>query len=185
MHDTLGHDTTKGGALPAGSDAAVFLGGLGVQWDKRPLAPEPGLAALLAQAQLDEGGKATVVQAVGALVLDECLAHGYQSMDLVVLHPQTDGLQAALAHFAQPHTHADDEVRYILEGEGLFGFFDAQGHELVLKVVPGDYLRIPAGVEHRFTLTASRRIKALRLFSDTAGWVAQFTQRPAGPLELL
>lgn len=49
---------------------------------------------------------------------------------------------------------------------------------------PGDYLRIPAGVEHRFTLTATRRIKALRLFADTAGWVAQYTQRPAAAMEV-
>ena len=53
-----------------------------------------------------------------------------------------------------------------------------------LRVQPGDYLRIPAGVEHRFTLTATRRIKALRLFADTAGWVAQYTQRPAAAMEV-
>lgn len=163
---------------------ADFVAAIGVQWQRRPLAPEPGLAALLAQAQLDDGGKATVVQAVGMLVVDECVAHGYHSMDLVVLHPDTPGLDEALERFDKPHTHADDEVRYILEGEGLFGFFDAGGEERVLRVQPGDYLRIPAGVEHRFTLTATRRIKALRLFADTAGWVAQYTQRPAAAMEV-
>lgn len=163
---------------------ADFVAAIGVQWEHRPLAPEPGLAALLAQAQLDDGGKATVVQAVGMLMVDECVAHGYHSMDLVVLHPDTPGLDQALDRFDKPHTHADDEVRYILEGEGLFGFFDAHGEERVLRVQPGDYLRIPAGVEHRFTLTAKRRIKALRLFADTAGWVAQYTQRPAAAMEV-
>jgi 1,2-dihydroxy-3-keto-5-methylthiopentene dioxygenase len=163
---------------------ADFVAAVGVQWQRRPLAPEPGLAALLAQARLDDGGKATVVQAVGALVVDECVAHGYHSMDLVVLHPETPGLDEALDRFDKPHTHADDEVRYILDGEGLFGFFDASGQERVLCVQPGDYLRIPAGVEHRFTLTASRRIKALRLFADTAGWVAQYTGRPAAAMEV-
>lgn len=101
---------------------ADFVAAIGVQWQHRPLVPEPGLAALLAQAQLDDGGKATVVQAVGMLVVDECVAHGYHSMDLVVLHPGTPGLDEALERFDKPHTHADDEVRYILEGEGLFGF---------------------------------------------------------------
>lgn len=163
---------------------ADFVGAVGVHWEHRPLAPEPGLAALLDQPRLNAGGKATVVQAVGALVVDECLAHGYHSMDLVVLHPGTPGLDEVLERFDKPHTHADDEVRYILDGEGLFGFFDARGEERVLRVGPGDYLRIPAGVEHRFTLTAARRIKALRLFADTAGWVAQYTQRPAAPMEV-
>lgn len=164
---------------------AEFLAAVGVQWQRRPLAPEPGLAALLARDRLDDGGQATVVQAVGALVVDECVAHGYHSMDLVVLHPATPGLGDALARFDQPHTHAGDEVRYILDGEGLFGFFDAAGHERVFAVGPGDYLRIPAGVEHRFTLTAARRIKALRLFSDTAGWTARYTGRHAAPMETL
>jgi 1,2-dihydroxy-3-keto-5-methylthiopentene dioxygenase len=166
-----------------GVSDADFMASIGVQWQRRPLVPEAGLAALLDQAQLDEGGKATVVQAVGAMVVDECVAHGYHSMDLVVLHPGTPGLDEALQRFDRPHTHADDEVRYILEGEGLFGFFNAEGQERVLRVVPGDYLRIPAGVEHRFTLTARRRIKALRLFSDMEGWVARYTQRPAAAME--
>lgn len=155
---------------------------LGVDWEYRPLQAEPGLAALLAQPALDEGAKATVVQALGAELVDVCLAHGYQSMDLVVLHPETPGLDDALARFDRPHTHADDEVRYIVDGAGLFGFFDAQGHEHTVRVGPGDYLRVPAGAEHRFTLTAARRIKAVRLFTDSAGWVAQYTERAAGPM---
>lgn len=158
---------------------------LGVDWQQCPLQPEPGLAALLEQPALTEGEKATVVQALGAGLIDVCLAHGYHSMDLVVLHPDTPGLQEALARFDLPHTHADDEVRYIVDGAGLFGFFDAQGREHSVRVGPGDYLRVPAGAEHRFTLTSARRIKALRLFSNTAGWVAQYTQRPAGPMEIL
>ena len=158
---------------------------LGVDWQHRPLQPEPGLAALLAQPALDEGGKATVVQALGARLIDVCLAHGYQSMDLVVLHPNTPGLDEALARFDRPHTHADDEVRYIVDGAGLFGFFDAQGREHSVRVGPGDYLRVPAGAEHRFTLTSARRIKALRLFTDTAGWVAQYTGRSAPAMEIV
>lgn len=157
---------------------------LGVDWQHRPLQPEPGLAALLAEPALDEGGKATVVQALGAELVDVCLTHGYQSMDLVVLHPGTPSLDQVLARFDRPHIHADDEVRYIVDGAGLFGFFDALGREHTVRVGPGDYLRVPAGAEHRFTLTHARRIKALRLFTDTAGWVAQYTQRPAGPMEI-
>ncbi len=169
-------------ATAAPDSDAAFVAALGVQWLKRPLQPEPGLAALLAQPALDGGGKATVVQAVGASVVDQCVAHGYHSMDLVVLHPDTPGLDEALVRFDQPHTHADDEVRYILDGEGLFGFFNAVGQERVLLVQPGDCLRIPAGVEHRFTLTAARRIKALRLFANTEGWEALYTGRIADPL---
>lgn len=168
------------------TDSAALLNAitaLGVDWQQRPLQPEPALAALLAQPALDEGVKATVVQAVGTELIDVCVAHGYQSMDLVVLHPDTPGLDEALARFDRPHTHADDEVRYVLDGAGVFAFFDAQGREHSVRVGPGDYLRVPAGVEHRFTLTRARRIKALRLFTDTAGWVAHYTARTVGPME--
>lgn len=166
--------------LHSAADKQAFLAALGVDWQQRPLAPEPALAALLAQPDLDNGGKATVVQAVGVEVIDVCMARGYYSMDLLVLHPATMGLDVE-----PPHTHADDEVRYILDGEGLYGFFNAVGEECVLHLRAGDYVRIPAGVEHRFSLTAARRIKALRLFSDTAGWVPQYTGRTVQPLELL
>ena len=73
-------------------------------------------ARWLAQPALDDSGKATVVQALGPEVLDLCMAYGYQNMDLVVLHPGTPGLDKALARFDRPHTHADDEVRFIVDG---------------------------------------------------------------------
>lgn len=159
-----------------------FVTALGVQWLRRPVQDAPALQALLDTPALDEAQRATVVEAVSDAVADERAAHGYQSQDLVVLHPGTPGLDDALQRFDKPHVHSDDEVRYILDGEGLFGFFDATGAERVVQVGAGDYLRVPAGVEHRFTLTAARRIKALRLFTGADGWAAQYTGRPAGAL---
>lgn len=159
-----------------------FLARLGVERLHRPLPNAPALRALLAHPALDAAQREGVEQAVGELVADERAAHGYRSQDVIALHPGTPGLEEALARFDKPHTHDDDEVRFILEGEGLFGFFDADGTERVLRVGPGDYLRVPAGVEHRFTLTSARRIKALRLFVDPQGWAARYTGRPTGPL---
>lgn len=160
----------------------VPVAALGVQWLRRPLPDDATISSLLADAAPATAAREQLVAALSPLVADEIAAHGYRSQDLVVLHPGTPGLDDALARFDKAHTHADDEVRYILDGEGLFGFFGADGAETVVRVVAGDYLRVPAGVEHRFTLTASRRIKALRLFIDPAGWEALYTHRPAGPL---
>ena len=53
-------------------------------------------------------------------------SEGYQSQDLIVLHPQIPNLDGLLEKFAAIHTHDDDEVRYIVEGEGTFGFVLAQ-----------------------------------------------------------
>ncbi len=121
------------------------------------------------------------IQILFAAILS-CSAAMARAQDLVVLAPDTPGLDELLARFDQPHIHPDDKVRFILDGEGLFGFFDAEGRERVVRVRPGDYVRVPAGVEHRFTLTAARRIKALRLFTDPASWQAEYTNRTVGPL---
>jgi len=159
-----------------------FLNAIGVQWQRRAVPSGAQLAAWLALEQPDAAQKAAIVRCVAPAVANECQRYGYHSMDLVVLHPQFPALDALLETFDRPHTHADDEVRFILEGVGLFGFFNAAGQEAVLRVQAGDYLRIPAGVEHRFNLTPQKRIKALRLFADTAGWVAQYTARSARSL---
>jgi len=174
---------TQTSAAPTAPDAArQFLAAIGVQWQRRSLPQDAQLAALLDHEQPDAAEKAEIVRRTAAVVADECRRFGYHSMDLVVLHPRFPALDALLETFDRPHTHADDEVRFILEGAGLFGFFNASGQEKVLHVRPGDYLRIPAGVEHRFNLAAQKRIKALRLFADTAGWVAQYTARSAPSL---
>lgn len=164
------------------ADAAPALAALGVQWRSQPLPANDALTALLDEAAPGEAARAQLVAELAPLLAQEIATHGWRSQDLVVLHPGTPGLEEMLTRFERPHIHEDDEVRYIVDGEGLFGFFHPDGRETVVRVIAGDYLRVPAGVEHRFTLTAKRRIKALRLFSDTASWQAHDTHRLAGPL---
>jgi 1,2-dihydroxy-3-keto-5-methylthiopentene dioxygenase len=165
-------------------DIGEFLRRIGVESLHRPVIGEPALSVLLGRNQLDPAEQERLLELVAPLVAAQRRQYAYAAQDLVVLAPETPGLDQLLAHFDQPHLHPDDEVRYILDGEGLFGFFDAEGYERVVRVRPGDYVRVPAGVEHRFTLTALRRIKALRLFTDPAGWRAQFTYRAVQPLAL-
>ena len=45
---------------------------------------------------------------------------GYQSVDLVALKPETPQLDAILKKFNKEHHHIDDEVRFTVEGEGVF-----------------------------------------------------------------
>ena len=100
---------------------------------------------------------------------------GYQTRDLVVLHDALPNLDEMLDKFNRCHTHADDEVRYIVDGEGVFGFVLADGRQIELCVRAGDYINVPADTEHWFHLTPLRRIKALRYFTSTAGWVPEYT----------
>ncbi len=154
----------------------------GVELIHEPLPAHAALHALLAQAELSPRDSAEVLQHLEPLISRYAQRCGYAAHDLIVLHPQTAGLDDLLSRFDKAHTHPDDEVRFILDGAGLFGFFDPDGVEQVVLAKPGDFVRVAAGVEHRFTLTESRRIKALRLFTDSKGWQARYTNRPVTPL---
>ncbi len=100
---------------------------------------------------------------------------GYTSRDLIVLHADVPNLEVMLAKFDKVHTHADDEVRYIVDGEGVFGFVRPDGSQVELTVQAEEYINVPAGTEHWFYLTASRRVKAVRYFAGTEGWTPEYT----------
>jgi 1,2-dihydroxy-3-keto-5-methylthiopentene dioxygenase len=99
----------------------------------------------------------------------------YTSRDLIVLHPDVPNLDALLSKFNNVHSHADDEVRYIIDGEGIFGFVRPDGSQVELTVQASEYINVPAGTEHWFYLTKSSRVKAVRYFTGTSGWTPQYT----------
>jgi len=100
---------------------------------------------------------------------------GYTSRDLIVLHPDVPNLDGLLSKFNNVHTHADDEVRYIVDGEGIFGFVRPDGSQVELTVQASEYINVPAGTEHWFYLTESSRVKAVRYFAGTSGWTPEYT----------
>ena len=102
---------------------------------------------------------------------------GYQSQDLIVLHPSIPNLNVLLQKFAAIHTHDDDEVRYIVDGEGIFGFVMPDHSQILLTVEAGEYINVPAGTEHWFVLTPQKRIKAVRYFTTMDGWSPNYTDR--------
>jgi 1,2-dihydroxy-3-keto-5-methylthiopentene dioxygenase len=68
-------------------------------------------------------------------------------------------------------------VRYIVAGRGYFGFVEPDNGQFLVEVAAGDYINVPAYTEHWFELKDSKRIKAVRYFIDTAGWVPVYTER--------
>jgi 1,2-dihydroxy-3-keto-5-methylthiopentene dioxygenase len=80
-----------------------------------------------------------------------------------------------LAKFNREHWHDEDEVRFIIEGRGLFHVHPPQGPVFAIEVEAGDLIRVPRGTHHWFDLCADRRIRAIRLFQDQSGWTPHYT----------
>ncbi len=101
---------------------------------------------------------------------------GYVTADVIDLHPHTANLEGMLMRFRNEHWHDEDEVRFIVEGRGVFHIHPQGGPVIALEVAEGDLARIPAGTWHWFDLCKDRRIHAIRLFQDPAGWTPHYTQ---------
>lgn len=150
-------DTTDGAAI---ADALAAIGVRFERWATRPLAAGADDAAVLAAyageiARLREEG-------------------GYTTVDVARIAPDHPERAAMRGKFLAEHRHADDEVRFFVEGAGLFCLRDS-GRVFALLAQAGDLVRVPAGTRHWFDMGAAPSFTAIRLFRDPAGWVADFT----------
>jgi 1,2-dihydroxy-3-keto-5-methylthiopentene dioxygenase len=99
---------------------------------------------------------------------------GYRSEDVVRMtqdHPARTELRQK---FLSEHVHDDDEVRFFVEGSGLFCIHhDGQIHALTCTA--GDLIVLPAGTLHWFDTGEAPHFTAIRLFVSPEGWVARYT----------
>ena len=100
---------------------------------------------------------------------------GYVTADVIDVKPETPNLDAMLTKFNREHWHDEDEVRFIIEGRGLFHVHPSEGPVFAIEVEAGDLIRVPRGTHHWFDLCAERRIRAIRLFQDASGWTPHYT----------
>lgn len=100
---------------------------------------------------------------------------GYVTADVIDVSPETPGLEEMLAKFNREHWHDEDEVRFIISGHGLFHIHSKAVPVIAIEVEAGDLIRVPRGTWHWFNLCADRRIRAIRLFQDLAGWTPHYT----------
>lgn len=101
---------------------------------------------------------------------------GYVTADVIDVFPHTPNLDVMLNKFNSEHWHDEDEVRFIVEGRGLFHIHPKEGPVFAIEVEAGDLIRVPRGTHHWFDLCADRRIRAIRLFQDPSGWTPHYTQ---------
>ena len=101
---------------------------------------------------------------------------GYVAADVIDVSPATPNLEAMLAKFNREHWHDEDEVRFIVQGRGLFHIHPSKGPLTAIQVEAGDLIRVPRGTRHWFDLCGDRTIRAIRLFQDTSGWTPHYTE---------
>ena len=151
------------------------LSTLNIQLNYWSVGDDPEIHRLLAEDSLNDQEKEQVLEALDGYFEELKQTAGYQSRDLIVLHPDVQNLDTLLSKFNSCHYHTDAEVRYIIGGEGVFGFVRPDGSQVELTVQAEEYINVPANTEHWFYLTPSRRVKAVRYFTSTEGWVPVYT----------
>ena len=94
-----------------------------------------------------------------------CQVQGFSYEDEIEIHKdRLPDYEKKIKIFFEEHIHADDEIRYVLEGSGYFDVRDKQDRWVRISCQKGDMISLPAGIYHRFTLDDNNFIKAKRLF---------------------
>lgn len=145
-------------------EVSSTLADVGVRFE-RWQADEPLPAAATATEVID-----TYSVSVDALMAE----YGFQSVDVIALRPDHPERQALRQKFLDEHTHSDFEVRFFVEGRGLF-YIHAEDKVYGVMCEQGDLISVPAGTKHWFDMGAAPDFKCIRLFTSPEGWVANYS----------
>lgn len=101
---------------------------------------------------------------------------GYQTADVISINSLTENYEAIRAKFLAEHTHTEDEIRFFVDGQGIFWFNLETEPVFNLLCEKGDLISVPAGTKHWFDAGESNPfVKAIRIFIDRSGWVPHYT----------
>ncbi len=101
--------------------------------------------------------------------------YGFQTADVIKLDSTHPDKVVMRQKFLEEHTHSEFEVRFFVEGCGLFYLHVG---EQVFSVLceKGDLISVPANVTHWFDMGENPHLACIRLFTNPEGWVANFTE---------
>lgn len=160
-------DTAPNTALKTSTDAqeiSALMAAAGVRFEQWPTRDDiragDGQEAVLAAYQAQ----------VAALVAEQ----GYQSVDVISLNSANPAKDELRQKFLSEHRHSEDEVRFFVQGQGLFALhIDDKVYEICCE--KGDLLSVPANTPHWFDLGPEPDLVAIRFFNNPDGWIAHYT----------
>jgi 1,2-dihydroxy-3-keto-5-methylthiopentene dioxygenase len=124
---------------------------------------------------IDEENQKTIIEAYKPELDELKQKMGYITEDIVVLSDKTPNLDALMEKFKREHHHIDDEVRFVVDGSGIFPV-KIEDDIVDIHVEAGELIVVPAGVRHWFELDENRKIKCIRVFKTPAGWEAIYNE---------
>ncbi len=104
-----------------------------------------------------------LLRPISTRLINWWLKKGYQSWDVISLRADNPQKEALRAKFLNEHTHGEDEVRFFVEGAGLFCLHI--GDE-VFQVLceKNDLISVPAHTPHWFDMGSEPNFTAIRIF---------------------
>lgn len=157
----------SGQTFTDGADIAERLQALGVRFERWTANTQFGADA----------GADTVLAAYRDSIDRLNALFGFQSADVISLKPDHPDKTALRQKFLAEHTHSDFEVRFFVEGRGLFYLHvDEQVYAVLCE--RGDLISVPAETTHWFDMGENPDFKCIRLFTTPEGWLADFTGNP-------
>lgn len=104
-------------------------------------------------------------------------ANGFVTVDVISVDRNNPNKDALRQKFLSEHIHTEDEVRFFVDGCGLFYLHVGKKVYGVL-CEKGDYLSVPANTTHWFDLGPEPQLAAIRFFNNPEGWVAHYSGDP-------
>ncbi|MDH5181430.1 MAG: cupin [Gammaproteobacteria bacterium] len=100
--------------------------------------------------------------------------YGFKSVDVVALGPNHPDKAAMRQKFLAEHTHHDFEVRFFVDGSGMF-YLHVNGKVYMVLCEKGDLISVPANTTHWFDMGENPMFKCIRFFTTENGWEGHFT----------
>jgi len=125
---------------------------------------------------LEESTNEEIIEAYSKQITFIMNSRSFKGVDVISMNSTTPREQAASLRekYLKEHVHSDDEVRYFIEGSGLFV---VHHEDKVYSILcnAGDFISVPAMTKHWFDMGSEPNFRCIRFFSKESGWIAEFT----------